>query len=312
MALSTIDSLARAVLLRCPTASYLLARQWIDFAFRRIIEKRAWSWLNGMGQFLFPAVYVDGTVDVTFGSTQVLGNGTTFTAAMVTRQFRTGANTPIYDIADWVSATEITLAQPYGASTATGLGYQIWRQYVTVPSDFHSFLSLVDPQQAWRLRTDIGQDELDAMDPQRASAGQPWGLSFKDYDTVNTPPLPRYEVWPSVQSQYVLSFLYEKRTDDLTDAGAQLPRYIPGNVLLEWALAECAKWPGPSKDRPNPYFNLGLADRHERAFEAQVAELIRQDEEIDMLNVRYQGYGNWPMAPGDQWWQSHQPTPGPY
>lgn len=311
MAASTLESLARGVLLRCPTASYLLARQWVDFAFRKLVEKRMWSWLVKEGQFLFPAQYATGTVDVTFNSTTVTGTGTTFTAQMVGRQFRAGANNPIYTIATFNSATSIELDKAWGGATATGQGYQIWVEYQTVPSDFHSFISVIDPQQAMQLRLNVGQDELDAADPQRTSAGQPWLTSFRDYTTTASPspPLPRYEIWPSVQQQYVLSYLYEKRTDDLTDSGATLPRYIPGNVLLESAMAECARWPGPSPERKNPYFNLGVADRHDRAFEMQVAELMRQDEEVDMLNVRYQSMLSLPfIAPGDAWWQSHAPA----
>lgn len=311
MALSTFESLSRGVLLRCPTASLFLARQWVSFAFRQIQEKRAWSWLVKEGQFLFPAIYDTGSVAVTNASTTVTGTGTVWTAGMVTRQFRTSAGNPIYTIvAVDAGAQTLTLDQAWGGADATLQGYQIWRAYVTVPSDFYSFLVVIDTLRAYKLGTDIGQDELDAMDPQRSSSGQPWGLSYHDTsDLTATPPLQRYEVWPYIQQQYVLTYLYVKRHDDLEDSGASLPRTIPGNIVLEGAMAECARWPGPSTERKNPYFNLGLADRTERQFQINVAELMRQDEEIMMQNVRYQDMMGMGFAPASAWWQSHQPAP---
>ena len=306
MALSNYDGLARAVLLRCPGTSYLLARQWISFAFRQLAEKRAWSWLIREGQFLFPAAYTTGTAAVTNNSITVTGTLTVWTAAMVGRQFRAGANNPIYTIATRVSDTEITLDRVWGGATLTGQTYEIYRAYQTVPSDFHSFLTAVDQAQAWQLTTNVGQDELDLIDPQRTDSGQPWVLSFHDYDTVTSPPLPRYEAWPHVKSQYVIPFLYEIRPTDLEDTGAVLPRYARGDMLLEMALAECARWPGPDTARKNPYFNLGLADRHERRAQQMIAEAQRQDEEVFMSNVRYQSMLALPFAPSDAWRQTHE------
>lgn len=306
MALSTYDGVSRLVLLRCPVASYLLARDWVKNAFRRVSERQAWSWLIREGQFLFPAAYTTGTVTVTNASLTVTGAGTVWTSAMETRQFRSGANSPIYTIVSVnVGAQTLTLDRVWGGADGSARSYEIYRAYVTVPSDFHAFISVVDQAQAWQLSTNYGSDEIDAMDPQRASAGQPWALVFHDYDTVSSPPLPRYEAWPAVKSQYCIPYLYEARCTDLDDTSATLPRYIRGDMLLEMALAECARWPGPSEERKNPYFNLGLADRHERKADLMIAEAQRQDEEVMMQNVRYQRMMSLPIGPSDAWRQSH-------
>ncbi len=305
MALSTYDSLWRAVKLRCPLASVFLARQWVSFAFRQLAEKRAWSWLWREGQFLLPAAYTTGTVAVTNNNATVTGTGTVFTAAMEDRQFRIG-NGPFYTILSRTNDTEITLDRVYGGLTATGQTFEISLVYVTVPTDFHSFITVADmDNQGYRLHTNIGQDELDYWDPERTSQGDPLVLSFHDYDD-STPPLPRYEVWPRPNTQMVLSYLYETRATDLEDSGASLPRHVRGDLLLEMALAECAKWPGPSKEQPSPYFNLGLADRHERRAGGMIQEMQRQDEEVAMQNVRYQSMISMPMAAlGADWNQSH-------
>lgn len=303
MALSSYDDLWRGVLLRCPLAGPFLARQWISFAFRELVEKRRWSWLLKRQQFFFNQVYATGSVAVTRLSTSVVGTGTTFTAAMVGRQFRTGTNVPVYTIASYTDATHITLNEPYGDATNSSLGYQIWNAYFTVPSDFHSFLSVWDPLQAWQLYTNWSQMEINAIDPQRTNSGPSWVMAQYAYTATSspTPPLPQYEAWPYQYSDYVLPYLYESRPPDLQDAGATIPRYIRGDVLLEMALAQCARWPGPSREQPNPYFNLALAMQHDKRAEFHVAELERQDDEVYEADVAYQAATAlpYPFALGD-------------
>ena len=308
MGLDTFSSVTRAVQLRCPSAGAFLARQWVDHSFRDLSERRAWSWLVKRQQFMFAALYNTGTVDVTRSSTTVTGTGTTFTGAMVGRQFRLGVGSPIYTIATYTSATSIELDQVYAGTTATGQSYQIYNAYLTVPSDFHSFISVIDPAYAWKLWTNVMQSEIDAADPQRASAGQPYVVSATSYDTTTTPPTMRMEFWPHVQQQYYLTYLYEARATDLSDANASLPRFIRGDLLLEMALAKAAMWPGASADAPNPYFNLNLALMHGKNAERLIQEAERQDDDASAQDLRYASDVNLQMCPwpwSASWLQSH-------
>ena len=95
----------------------------------------------------------------------------------------------------------------------------------------------------------------------------------------NASGIPRYELWPHNLANYVYPFLYEARAQDLNEPGAVLPRFIRGDVVMDMALAMAAKWPGPSVDQPNPYYDLNLADRIERRNEQMIGELERQDDE---------------------------------
>lgn len=286
--LDNYEQLWRAILLRCPLAGPLLARQWLSFSFRKVVERRRWSWLLKANQFLPPAVVNAGTVAVTRGSTAVVGTGTAFTSAMVGRQFRVGVNEPIYTVATFTDATNIALDQAWGGKTVSAVGYEIFQAYYTPPSDFHAFVSVIDPQRNWQLYINVGQDELDAVDPQRARAGDVYVVSWRDYDTTVTPPLPRYELWAHPKSERVYPYLYESRPPDLEDSGASLPRFIRGDVLLDMALAEAARWPGPSAEQKNPYFNLALSGMHEAKARDAIAELERQDDETYLQDVRWQ------------------------
>jgi hypothetical protein len=323
---------------------------------------------------------------------------------MVGRQFRCGGTNPIYTISSFTNATSIELDQAWGGAAQSAAGFEIYQAYVTVPSDFHAFVSVIDPRFSWQLLLNIGQDELNAIDAQRASAGTGWVLSAfpftaslagtvgsalqvrgsgpspissgsysgganatfiveittggivgtavfkwkKDSGSYTTgvlsdagpldlqegvqlsfPPgtyvvgdvwtitvstglaggLPRYEIWPHQKSQYVYPYLYESRATDISDVGATLPRFIRGDMLLEMALANCARWPGPSRDNPNLYFDLKLAQQHDVRSREMIDEAERQDDEVWMQDVRYMRWSSLPYAPfnfsNSSSWQSH-------
>jgi hypothetical protein len=304
VALSTYDGLLRGVIARCPTSGYFLAGDWIRWAFREVTKKGKWSWLIGRSQFLIPNQYTTGTANTVNGQNVVTGNGTNWTASMIGYQFRIGLLTPIYTITAVNSATSLTLDDVWGGTTQNSIGYQIYYCYLIVPSDFHSFTAVWDPNFSWRLWTDnIKQEDLALYDGQRAAQGTPYVVADFDYTSLQvggatiSPPLPRYELWPHQQIQYVIPFTYEKVPPDLDDANATLPRYIDGNVLMEGALSQCARWPGPDSDHRNPYFNLPLAQEHSRRFNAMVEELWTQDQEVYNRTVFYEMGPTWPMAP---------------
>ena len=303
MALDTYDSIVNSLLLRCPMAGGQLAEQFINYAFRDLIEKRKWSWTIAQSQFIFPAVYNTGTATLINQSNQVTGAGTAWTTAMIGYQFRTSTLTPIYTIsAVNVGTQTITLDQPWGAASSANSGYQIYIAYQIPPTDFHAFVSIWDPNFSWSLWSTVSQAELNTYDAQRASQGTPYVVADFDYTALAfggaaiSPQLPRFEVWPHQQSAYVIPFMYEKRFPDLNDSNGELPRYTPGNVLLEGGLAACARWPGPDTEHRNPYFGLTLATMHQERYDKQVRELERQDDEIYGRDVNY-GIQDLPFCP---------------
>lgn len=281
-----------------------MAMDFVRWAFREVVEKRKWSWLIKRSQFLMLNQYTTGTASVTFMQNTVTGAGTSWTTAMIGLQFRVGLLLPIYTItAVNVGTQTLTLDDIWGGATGTLQGYQIYYAYVVPPLDFHSFVSVWDPQFSWRLWIDLKQDALNTYDAQRSAQGSAYVVA--DYDYTNlalggqaiSPPLPRFEIWPHQVTQKTFPFLYESRPPDLDDAGATLPRFIPGNVLMEGALAQCAKWPGPDSAHKNPYFNLQLAQIHNTAFAKMIRELEVQDDEVYSRDVDYSQVLDMAFAP---------------
>lgn len=297
MSIDSYQRIYRQVLLRCPAVGTFNAQLFIQHAFRQLCQRRLWSFQTKRAQFIMNAQYNTGTVSVVLNSDTVVGVGTTFTGAMVGRQFRIGLNTPIYTIIAVPDATTLTLSEVWGAASASAQGYRIYNAYVTVPADFQSFISVYDPQMNWQLWTQVQQEYLNIYDAQRASTGTSYLLSPIDYSTLDSPPLPRYEVWPHQTAQYVYPYLYVARMADLDDSGATLPREVNGDLLLEMALAECARWPGASVESPNPYFNLTLALQHDRRAETILQQVERLDDEISQTSVWYGQLDSIPFAP---------------
>ncbi len=309
--LSTYNDLVRQLLLRCPAASLFLARSWIDYSFRQLWDRKLWSWQRKQVQYIFDALVNAGNVDVTRGSFTVTGHGTAWTTDLVNHQFRCGLSTPIYTIQSVADATHLDLTQVWGAPTSLGVSYSIYNAYQTPPSDFQNHIAIYDVRYNWCLSLSTTQEELDVWDAQRANIGNTaYVCASRDFDDVfNQPPLPRFEFWPHLQSQCVLPGHYVARPPDLSDPGAMLPRMIRGDVLLESALAQAARWPGAASDQKNPYFNLALAMQHEQRAQAMVNEMVRTDDEIFENDVTYMSLSSMEIASipyGDsRWLQSH-------
>jgi hypothetical protein len=230
---------------------------------------------------------------------------------MVDCQFRVGIQTPIYTITavDDLLQT-LTLNTNWGWSTVTGVSHEVYNAYVTVPTDFLSFVSVLDPRYNWQLNFNYSVVEVDRIDAQRSNRGNAYAVVARDYYTPTgyTVPSPRYELWPHQRAEYVYPYLYVSRPVDLEDTGATLPRYIRGDVLLAMALAECCRWPG-TEDKKNPMFSIPLASMYDKQAEDLITQLERQDDEI-FENDAFYRMTQYPFAPypilDSNWLQSHE------
>lgn len=120
---------------------------------------------------------------------------------------------------------------------------------------------------------------------------------------------PQYEIWPYGMSQRVYPFMYDKRFPDIDDPNGLVPPFIDADVLVKGALADVCRWKG-SEGRNNPMYGLDTALSFEKEFQAKVAELEREDDEVYCVDVRYQmeSFSLLEYAPfpyGANWAQSH-------
>ena len=301
----TFRGIAGKLLLRCPVASITLAQDFVQSSFRDIVELRRWSWLLKKSQITVPTAYTTGTATTTVGSTLVTINAPGVVAtAHIGLQFRIGISMQILTIAsvDTVGNT-YTLDQPWYPDAQTAATFSVFQAYVALPSDFHAFLSVIDPKFAQPIPYDASVAQIDNLDPQRAAAGSPpKGLAFLDYYGGN----PRYELWPHQKTAAIYPIVYESRPVDPFDAGAAVPALLPSDIILERAMMYCAAWPGSTTQNPNPYFNKELVAFHRGEFQRRISILEKQDNEHMQQNVWYQAdqMRRTPVVSGN-WLQTH-------
>lgn len=122
----------------------------------------------------------------------------------------------------------------------------------------------------------------------------------------------RYELWPAPTfPNYLYPYMYIARESDLTVQQPSLPPPVSqrGEVLLEMALASCARFPGSDAEHENIYFNLALAGMHETRVASMMVDFERNDEEVGVTNISYESLP-WAPAPwlDGSWQQRHAPT----
>lgn len=291
----TFQQLWRKLLVYCPSLPIPLAQEFVNTAYSRVIAGNRWSRLRGTSGFLIPDEYSTGTITLTNGSTTVTGSGTTFTSAMVGRQLMPSQKAPYLDIAAYVGPTELTLATAWGGPTTSDVAYSIVGAYHAVPTDFLMFLSIVDVENNWKLHTNFLPEQIDLWDAQRTSTGNPWII-------MPAPPTSagarRMEIWPRPSTEKYLPFTYIKKPALLSSPG-DLPIWpIRGDVLIEGALSEVARWPGLA-NQPNPYFSLQLHKEHEERFWREVWKCEVEDQEFAQTRVEYPDFYGVMYAPID-------------
>jgi hypothetical protein len=293
----TFAQMTRQLQLWVPELPPFLAQRFVRDRYRRLADLRPWGALRAEGEFLPNAATTAGTATMTRGSPLVVGIETGWTSAEVGRQFQANSRAPIYTILSVEGPLALTLDRPFGGDSGTGL-YRILDAYVTVPSDFRSFMVVLDPRRSWRLQHWVTQQELALLDPGRSSAGTPWALVDRRFSSTTR--RPQYELWPycTIASNY--PFYYIKQVADLA-ADDDEPFYpLTGAEIVRGALADLARWPGTAAT-PNPMFEHAL--ELARSFEAEARDMLenleRQDEETFMTWLTTVDWASWPSAPID-------------
>lgn len=287
MANDTFDGIARKLLLRAPKLGPFIARDIVKSSFHDIVELWQWSWLIKRTQLSVPNVYNTGTATVTYGSPTVTIATGVVASDHVGRQFRVGVASPILTITDIdVALNTYTLSENWLGTGGSGQGYKVYQAYLSMPSDFHAVFSITDPVTYWAIQSDgVSMEMIDRRDPQRSVVGSPPRV-LAPYDYYNG--FSRWELWPHQTSQSFYLMTYESRPIDPFDPGASVPYLLPSDVILERCFMYAAKWYGPNRNDPNPYYSSDTAKFHEEQFNRRINVLIKQDIEHMQRAVWYQ------------------------
>lgn len=123
-------------------------KKWINQRYEKV-----WYTLSGndpafgraRATLTTTACYIVGTVSVTKGSTAIIGTDTVWTAGMVGRKFKLTTWAESYDIAAYVSPTQLTLLQSMTAEADDELNYTIYQDEITLPAGCGEIVKINNP-----------------------------------------------------------------------------------------------------------------------------------------------------------------------
>ncbi len=272
---NTFNDIWREMVFYNPDVPSRLLQAWVKDAFQEIRDAKLWSWAVGETDFLTIAAVSGGTITVTNASAAIVGVGTAFAAAHVGKQIKIGGR--VFTIASRSDTTNLVIDKNWPLATAGSTSYSILDAYVTVPTDFYGFVSVIDPDVPAKLWTNFDVSHIDFLDSKRTTTGNPRLLADLKWSADSTP-APMYELWPHQTGLKGLRALYWKIHSDFSKSQA-LPYTISDRVIKHYVKSELADWPG-TIERPNPMFSR-LRSVHARAkFEKSLEDLMMQDDDI--------------------------------
>ena len=304
------------VRLHCPLATAQLCRDWVNNAQAAVGSRRPWSNLRLFGQITTDAAKT-GLITTTRFSTIIQGPGAPtplFALSDVGRQVRIGLVTPVYSIVsvDLTNDTAV-LDDVWGPPAVTAAQSTILDAYVTMPREFNRFLGVIDPVNNWQLHWHITEAQLNRWDPQRTSTTTPWALVSRGYSQLEaTRGQPQYELWPYTTAVNCFPYVAMRQPKVLGDLDElEGPFQFRPDILELFCLAEAARWPGPSFDNKNVYFNLANSASMKKEAEEELWILEQRDDEIFPTLKESVSWQNLPWAPfGDAAFQQNHDVYG--
>lgn len=271
-----------------PSLNPFLAQRFINRAWRDIRQTKSWSFQIAEGFLIVPLSITAGTVSVTQYSTTVTPNAAAITALnsagshplLGERQFRLSAGSRIYNISSYDGAV-ITLNEEYQEASGSNQSYEIFRCFFKPPtSDFIRFISIRDLTTNYHIRLNYTQEEINYLDPQRSTTGDPLYCAAYRSDSSSGP---LFELWPTPSSARSYQVLYQKRGQDLASPSDALPSVIPDSLVLDRALYYAFRWAEQNKGVHKELLATDwryLSMDVNKNYSEQLTRAIREDEDI--------------------------------
>jgi len=307
-----------------------LAQIYVNRAWSDVRDAGPWSFLQGFGVLVCPAVISAGSVTVTQFSTTIVADATAAaalnavvsstpplasTSLGVGRQIKVGAGSIVANILTWqfnqpsAGLGTMTVDIPWQGASAATQPYTCYRAYYAAPStDFLRYTSVNNPVQGYCI---VGenlaktQEWLNATDPQRGSTGDPYRVVAYLPDATGRPV---HELWPGPQNGYGLYAVYQKRGVNLTNA-VDLPATFPSSLVLERAHYYACDWAGKNVGQFKELRGVaweGSKVMHLKKYQDDMSKARRQDKEIFVSGIIRQGQ-YWGFPWDGNWLQSHAP-----
>lgn len=261
-----------------PGVPVLVVRQWAQDSYERACTHHGWGFLRAEA-YLTTLASRSIEVGVTQGSATVT-SAALFTASDAGRQFRIGTSL-VYTVRTFTDASTLVLDRVYQADTNAAATATILDAYATMPADFGRFLVIWNPYEQRTIEWSFNQERMAIADPARSisDSGPRFLVAYAPSGETSTLGQVRYEYHPYPTAARQYPYLYLRAPERLADSQL-LPGLFQFNsrVLRKGIELAAAEWPG-TKDLPNPYFNLGLADRLKQEWDTEIQALSLRDDD---------------------------------
>ena len=274
------------------------AQTIINDSLRHIYEDHDWNFQKEESVWLTPGILggtgtvAPGTVTLTIGSADVIGDATAAAAWVATTaaklkqyQFRQSA-LALYNIIAFDGVNKITLDRPWmEPSSGAGNVYMIYQAYFPAPvADFKRWWVVRDFRNAGDLWTNKTQAWLASIDPQRTTFGLPSQVIPYKTDTrpgSATLGYMMYELWPHNLSIMPYSLYYSRMGPALSLPTDSAPFPITEDMILYRARVVAYEWKLANAGEDTKRGSLAQWQFLMQQAQAQYAELKRQQIKKD-------------------------------
>lgn len=215
------------------------------------------------------------------------------------RQFRMGANNPIFDVLAVLDPQTLVINQPWGGLATFNQQYNIPQMYYPIVPNVRMFRSVVDRQQGIPILTNVQIDNINWQDPQRTASGDP--EVFADLGASRNG-LSLYELWPCQLNARQIDWILYVDWPELVNDTDRLPWFINPAVFENGAIADALRYRNGKEDYLH---NPVMARDYEAKFKEGMEKAINADEskmQADYSGPSPLGIGG---GPGTLYNQSH-------
>lgn len=283
-----------------PDAPSTIIRDWLNNAYRDVVDRRLWAGLMVRGQIAVPMVYSEGTVTVVTGERHVIGTNTVWTRRLIGRQFRQGFTSGWYNIVDVTDIGELELDLPWAGHSYEGTGYQIMAAIVELGWNIKMVLECVNQWQGYRLFTGIPQAIINRYDTWRTTTGWTFLISPREFNPKTGSQF--FELYPPPTYQQSFPFLAYVQPPNLNEDSDFVYPYIRTDILVKMAIAQALRWRGPKQSR---FYDTASSDWKLREALAGLALMEQMDDGLYPKDLMWD-YSQYPFSQhGALWMQSH-------
>lgn len=268
----------------------LTVRELLDDSLRQLTSTWDWSFGKVRGTITTTASKTSGSVNVTSGSTSLTGASTSFDTGDTGSFIRVGSYR--YEVSATSGSTGMHITPAYAGSSNTAASYTLFKSYYSLTTNAaHIIAAAIN----WPLY-EISEKELDLLDSQRQSTGEPLYYVYRGMDTSAYQQL---EIYPAPDARYVIHYV----AFSIDEIGTSNSKTIVllNNVLLKAAAEQACMAVAAKKDDPGVSQKwVALADRYGRQWRENMVLLQQWD-----MNMRGDTTGEITRRVSSEAWAEH-------